>query len=70
MRNRSKFEIILVITALLVLSAWLMNMILDGANAQKFNVFKYSVTSFNSAVRTNMDFFQNDKVVYLDEAID
>ena len=70
MRNKSKFEIILVITVLLVISPWLMIMILDGENVQKFNVFKYFVTLFNSAVRTNMDFFQNDKVVYLDEAID
>lgn len=70
MRSKSKFEIPLVITALIVLVAWLLNMILNNALTQKFTAFKYSAMSFNSAVKTNLDYFQNSNIVYLDEAID
>lgn len=70
MKNKSKFEIPLVIVALLVLSAWLLNMVLNNALVHKFTAFKYSAISFNSVVKTNLDFFSNSKVVYLDEALD
>lgn len=70
MRNKSKFEIPLVITALIVLVAWLLSLILNNASTQKFTAFKYSAVSFNSVIKTNIDYFQNSNVVYLDEAID
>lgn len=70
MKSKSKFEIPLVITALIVLTAWLLSLILNSASTQKFTAFKYSAMSFNSAVKTNLDYFDNSEVVYLDEAID
>lgn len=70
MRNKSKFEIPLVITALIVLVAWLLSLILNNASTQKFTAFKYSAVSFNSVIKNNIDYFQNSNVIYLDEAID
>lgn len=69
MKN-SKYQLLTVIVLLLIIGSVLMCNILDGTSSEKLSVFRYSATSFSTAVSVNMDAFENAGVVYLDEVID
>ena len=69
-KNNSKFELIVVILLVMIVVAFLMIQIISGAGNIKYKSLINSASSFTRAVNSNLYSFENEKKVYLDEAVD
>ena len=65
-----KFEGLTIIVLLLGVVAFFMYTTLEGVSPKKLEKFKEIPVSFNKAVYTNLDSYQNSNLVYLQEVID
>ena len=65
-----KFEVMTMITLLLVVFCILAYFLLHGASNQKVDTMKDNAISFSKVVTTNIASFHNTETVYLGEAID
>ncbi len=65
-----KFEVLTMIVVLLVVFAYLMYMLLGGADKQKFDTFRDNAVTFSKTAATNFSSFHNFENVYLNEVIE
>lgn len=73
MRNNmgfGKFEVMTMITLLLVVFCVLAYLLLNGVSNQKIDTMKDNAISFSKVVTTNIASFHNTETVFLGEAID
>ena len=65
-----RFEVLVILTVLIIAFCVGGYMILNGTDNQKFNTMKENALSFSKAVTTNISSFHYSNVVYLQEAVD
>ena len=65
-----KFEVLTIFVLVIGIIAFLMWTVLNGSDAKKFDNFKSNAIQLNKAVYTNIDSFNNPKMVYLEDVID
>ena len=65
-----RFEVLVILTVMIIVFAIGGYMILGGSNHQKFNTMKENAWSFSNAVATNIASFHYSNVIYLQEAVD
>lgn len=65
-----KFEVLTLIVLLFGIFAYLMYVLLDGVDRQKFTVMKENATRFSNIVGTNIASFNNTDIIYLNDAIE
>ena len=65
-----KFEVLTIFVLVIGIVAFLMWTVLNGSDSKKFDNFKNDAIQFNKAVYTNIDSFNNPKMVYLEDVID
>lgn len=65
-----RLEVLIMIAILLLIFAFVMYLLLQGANKQRLETMKENASNFSKTVVTNIASFKNINVVYLGEAID
>lgn len=65
-----RLEVLIMMAILLVIFAFIMYLLLQGANKQRVETMKENALNFSKTVVSNISSFKNINVVYLDEAID